>query len=306
MSPITEQRLALLVDREEEIANFCRMLDDVNWMRPIMAISGEGGMGKSSLLFRMMHECSLRKFTKAEIYWTDIYNHDYLGVMRKIRDDVGATRFSNFTALVNYFYADQPIRVEVRVESQGSLAVGEGVTLAPNAQIRQMAGVVFEPGSIVIKDHMETTPRRDLAISDLDRMARLTDEFVRELDAAAAQTRLVVFFDAVEKATEPTRRWLWGGLFEALQQNRLRNTQFVVCGRNRPEIDDRWRQFVDEERLGPLKQQHIGDFLERLHIELPDAERKRVVDTIWVASQGNPLKIANYAGELSRMWKTQN
>jgi hypothetical protein len=252
----------------------------------------------------MTHECSVRKFTKAEVFWTDIYNHDYLAIMRKIRDDLGAEKFSDFTTLVNHFFADQSIKVDLTLPSP--IKIGEGMTMGQGSKVGVMAGVVIEPGAIVIKDQMDTIPRRDLAISDSDRMARVTGEFLLNLNAAAANGRVIVFFDAVEKATELTQKWLWGGLFDALLQGRLDNVQFVICGRNQPTIDDRWRLLVEEGRLAPLKPQDIAEFLDRIRLNLDPISRKAVVDTIWVASQGNPLKIANVAGELARMCKSQN
>src|SRR4051812_12560582 len=103
MTPLLQQRLAQFVDREGELKNFCRMLDDDTYPRPIMILWGDGGMGKTSLLLRMVHECSLRDLTKAEIIWNDTRSHDYVAVMRKIRDDIGARRFIEFTNLVNFF-----------------------------------------------------------------------------------------------------------------------------------------------------------------------------------------------------------
>jgi hypothetical protein len=309
MKSIAEQRLAQLVDREDEMKSFCAMLDDPDWPRPITAIWGEGGIGKSSLLSRMIHECSVRSLAKAEVLWTDIYNYDYLAVMRRVRDGLGADKFSEFTKLVNYFFTDQSIKVNLSVSSP--IKVGEGMTMTRGSKAGVIAGVVFEPGAIVIKDQaikdqMETMPRKDLAISDSDRMARITGQFLQDLNAAAASGRIIIFLDAVEKASELTQKWLWGGLFDALLQGHLDNVQFVICGRNQPAIDDRWRLLVDEERLAPLKPEHIADFLDRLQLNLDVTQRKIAVDTIWVASQGNPLKIANIAGELARMWKNPN
>jgi GTPase SAR1 family protein len=302
MNSIAEQRLSQLVDREGEISNFCKMLDNPDWPKPITLIWGEGGIGKSSLLFRMIHECSARNFVKAEVFWTDIYNHDYLAVMRKIRDDLGADKFSEFTKLVNYFFADQPIKLELTAKAP--ITVGQGMIMAEGATVQQIAGVVIEP-TIVVKDKMETTPRNDLAINDSDRMARITSQFLENLNAVAKAGRVIVFLDAIEKATEMTQKWLWYGLLDSLQHGQLSNVQFVICGRNQPIIDERWRLLVEEERLAPLNQQDISDFLDRLQIHLDAAARKPVVDTIWVASQGNPLKMATYAGELSRMWKNR-
>jgi putative ribosome biogenesis GTPase RsgA len=77
-----ERRLAEFVDREDELRCFCRLLDDGG--RSVMTVCGDGGVGKSSLLARMIHECALRRVRKSEVTWTDTRNHDYLGVMRKI------------------------------------------------------------------------------------------------------------------------------------------------------------------------------------------------------------------------------
>ena len=78
-----ERRLAEFVDREAEMDLFCRMLDTGE--RPVIVVEGEGGVGKSSLLARMVHECALRTLRKSEIVWTDTRRHDYLAVMRKVR-----------------------------------------------------------------------------------------------------------------------------------------------------------------------------------------------------------------------------
>ena len=60
--------------------------------------------------------------------------------------------------------------------------------------------MAYKKGAIVIKDLMLTDPRNDLAIPESDRMARLTDQFVQELNAVASRRRVVIFLDAVEKA----------------------------------------------------------------------------------------------------------
>jgi len=304
MVSIPQQRLALLVNREQEIANFCAMLDDAECLRPVMAVWGGGGMGKSSLLMRMMHECSLRTLTKAEVFWTDIYNHDYLAVMRKIRDDIGAEKFSEFTQTVNYYYRDESIHVDLKVDAGGS--VGEGMVLKENARVGQMANVVFEPGSIVVKDQMETRPRRDLAISDSDRMRRITEQFIKELNAVAAQGRVVIFLDATEKATEVTQRWIWDALLESLRQGQIFGVNFIVSGRQERKLDDKWKLLVDEERLGPLAPKYIGELIDRMQIKVPDESRPLFINMIATLCEGNPLKIANAAGELARMTKNQN
>lgn len=274
------------------MSSFCRMLDDSDWPRPIMVLWGEGGMGKSSLLARMIHECSLRTLCKAEVGWTDTRNHDYLAVMRKIRDDLGAANFAEFTKLVNFFTVPQ-YRLEVVVGTNASTEVAKGATFGPNAQVGFMGGVVVQEGGIVIKDLMLTDPRNDLGISETERMSRLTDQFVQELNAVASKGRIVIFLDAVEKATDTTQRWVWGELFGALREDRLANVCAVVGGRNQPTIDDRWRSLIEEKQLGPLKQEHIVEYLAKRGVDQDAHTRDAVAEAILAYTEGNPFKVAN-------------
>jgi hypothetical protein len=297
MNVIVEQKLARFVDREPEMRSFCRMLDEPEWPRPIMVVWGDGGMGKSALLLRMMHECSLRSLPKAEVLWTDTRNHDYLGVMRKIRDDVGAPQFGEFTKLVNFFTDPQAAqRIELTVNAGGSISVGESATLGAGAQVGMMAGVV-------IKDAMFVATRPDLGISDNERMARLTDQFILELDAAARERTIVVFLDATEKAAELTQRWIWGELLAALRDGRLSNVRFVIGGRNPPAIDEPWRPLIDEKQLGPLSEVHIHEYLQRRGIDANEA----TVAAKWLFgyTRGNPLMVASTVEAVLRAGETE-
>src|SRR6266478_2140375 len=95
-----ERRLAEFVNRKAEMARFCEMLDGHDKL--IMLISGDSGLGKSSLFARMIHECAVRNRKKSEVVWTDTRPHDYMAVMRKIRDDFGSHLFKPFTDLINF------------------------------------------------------------------------------------------------------------------------------------------------------------------------------------------------------------
>jgi hypothetical protein len=305
MASFLQQRLARFVDRESEMSSFCGMLDEGGWPRPILVVWGEGGMGKSSLLMRMIHECSLRALNKAEVGWTDTRNHDYLAVMRKIRDDVGVGDFGEFTKLVNFFTVPQ-YRLEVVVGTNASTEVAKGATFGPNAQVGFMGGVVVQEGGIVIKDLMLTDPRNDLGISEGERMARLTDQFVQELNAAASKGKIVIFLDAIEKATDATQRWVWGELFGALREDRLANVFIVIGGRNQPAIDERWRSLVEERRLGPLKREHIIECLIKRGVDLDAAAQGMAADIILGLTQGNPFNVANAVETLSRSQAQQS
>jgi hypothetical protein len=300
MTPFLQQRLARFVDREGEMRSFCGMLEQKDWPRPIMLIWGEGGMGKSSLLMRMVHECSLRQFGKAEVFWTDTRNHDYVAVMRKIRDDVGAGSFVEFTNLINFFTAPPQHRIEVVVGTKGAISAGSGMELATGASVGTVAGVNVEAGGIVIKDLMLTDPRNDLGISENDRMMRLTDQFINELNVAARTRKVVIFLDAVEKATDLTQRWVWNELLGAVRDDRLANVHFVIGGRQQPVIDDRWRPLIEEKQLGPLKREHIVEYLKKRGLDLDDGEQDLVAETIFAFTDGNPFKVASAVEAFAR------
>jgi AAA ATPase domain len=294
MTAYSEQRLARFVDREGEIRSFCRMLDALDWSRPVMVIWGEGGMGKTSLLLRMMHECSLRSLIKAEVTFSNTRDQNYLEVMRKIRDDVGAIKFGQFTQLVNFFYnnRDAPQRIELVVDAKGTVSVGEGAAIGPGAQVGSMTGVL-------IKDAMFVTARQDLAIPESERVARLTDQFVKELDAAAADRKIVIFLDAIEKAPEATLRWIWEELIGALVHDHLANVRFVIGTRSQPKIEEDWGFLVEQRQLSPLKLEHIQEYMIKRGIDSHEA----IVAARWVlvSTNGSPLKVASIVEEMSRM-----
>ena len=128
-NPLVERRLREFVDRDREMAAFIRML--TSGERPIMVVWGESGIGKTSLLMRMVHECSTRRLRKAEVAWKDTSPHDYLAVMRKIRDDVGAEYFPAFTDLVNFYHeAGYQPKLQLTLAIEGSsISVGENMRL---------------------------------------------------------------------------------------------------------------------------------------------------------------------------------
>jgi hypothetical protein len=97
--------LAAFVDRKAELDRFCDMLESDE--KPVMVVWGEDGIGKSSFIARLIHECSTRQLRKAEVFATPDRFNSYLKIMRKIRDDLGAELFPKFTQMVNYF---SPIR----------------------------------------------------------------------------------------------------------------------------------------------------------------------------------------------------
>src|SRR5207253_10582139 len=108
--------LAAFVDRHLELSRFCEMLESDE--KPIMIVWGDDGIGKSSLLARLIHECASRKLHKSEVFVSKSRFNSYLEILRKIRDDLGPELFPNFTQLVNYIFPGPlqlraPIKIEI-------------------------------------------------------------------------------------------------------------------------------------------------------------------------------------------------
>jgi hypothetical protein len=285
MNPILEQKLARFVDRSAEMENFIRMLEDASWPRPIMIVWGDGGMGKSSLILRMKHECSLREINKAHVEWRELRADDYLAVMRHIRDDIGAGHFAEFTQTVNFFTDPQATqKFELIVNAQGAISVADNVVVKDSGHIGSITGVA-------IRDLMINIPRADLGISDSERMARLTDKFLQDLNLLAAERPVVIFLDALEKATETTRAWVWTELLASVRDGRIGNVKFVIGGRTPPAIDEKWRSLIEEAQLLPLQRDHIREYLIKRNFSSTEVDGAS--EWILAGSSGCPLTVAN-------------
>lgn len=272
-----ERRLAEFVDRKAEMQRFCEMLDGEEKL--IMLISGDSGLGKSSLFARMMHECAVRNRKRAEVVWSDTRPHDYMAVMRKIRDDFISDVFQPFTDLINYYTVPQ---YNLKISGPGSTQVAEGLTVSDHSTVGDIAGVV-------IKDSMLVLPRNDKAIPEAERLAALTDRFLETFATALKNEPLVVFFDTVEKMSEPTHAWVWGELLKAVLDGRLPNVRFVLCGIKHPEIDRDMGQIVEEVELSPLGQADIVEYLELRGIK---EMREQLADMLLATTKGKPFDLA--------------
>jgi hypothetical protein len=285
-----QRQLAEFVNREDEMRCFCRMLEEQD--KTVMVVWGDGGVGKSSLLAKMIHECASRHIPRAEVIWSDTRNHDYLAVMRKLRDDLGPEYFSGFTDLVNFFTVPQ-YDLKISLDGiAGDIRVAEGAQIA-GSKVGDIAG-------IIIKDLMLATPRADMAVPESERMARLTDVFVEELAAVVTQGRgAVVLLDAAEKMSGSTRQWIWEELLGAARDGRLPGVNFVLCGREAPELDRDWRRCVELAQLKPLGREHIITYLGKRGVA--EAAQAAVADMLLITTQGNILQIATHVDTFLEM-----
>jgi hypothetical protein len=289
MNPLLHRRLAEFVDREDEMRRFVAMLECAD--KRIMFVCGDSGLGKSSLVAKMMHECGQRGLRKAEVVWTDTRPHDYLGLMRKIRDDLDPGAFSSFSDLANFFTSNN---YELVIKVEGA----ERVRVAQGAQIQN--SVVGEVAGIVIKDFMINVPRSDMAVPETERMARLTDRFVGDLKGYLARERAVLFLDAVEKMSADTRAWLWEELLTPVRDSALDNLTVVLCGQGRPDLDRDWELCVEVAEVQPLKRADIVEYLAKRGI---GEEHRSELGTMLLAMTGG--RVAEVAKAVDAFLKLQ-
>ena len=277
-----ERRLTEFVDRESEINAFSILIESDE--KPILIVWGDDGIGKSSLLARMIHECAQRKVAKAEVVCTEIRNQHYLDIMRKIRDDIGGDYFQSFNDLVNYL-TEPGYELKIKVESTGSISVGQNMKIGGNSTVNSMAGVI-------IKDSMISMPRSDQAVPESERIIRLSDQFIKNLSDATKDKVLVVFFDGTEKMTDITHNWICEELFRAVTEGRLPNIRFVFCGSKCPMLDRNMKLIVEQTELQPLQLTDIVHYLAKRGVE--EIHRIELAKLLLVTSKGKPSDIATY------------
>ena len=116
----------------------------------------------------------------------------------------------------------------------------------------------------------------------------LTDLFIDGAAAALAEHTAVIFFDATEKMTSETEKWVWSKLIPAACEGRMGNAKFVLCGRRAPQIEDRMLAAAIEVReLQPLTRDYIHAYLQRRGVE---EVLRRVRDPAALVHQGQSLR----------------
>lgn len=272
-----ERRLAEFVDRISELERFKQILS--TYEKPITVIWGESGIGKSLLSICMMRECGERGVRTSQVVWSETRNPDYIAIMRKIRDDIDASKFNKFTDLLNYFTKPN-YNLHLDPENRISVATGariEGTTT------RDIAG-------IIIKDALFVVPRTDISVTEEDQRSMLTDQFIKDLSEVLRSESVVVFFDAVERIFPDAERWLMSEIFQAIVDGRLNNIWFVLCSQKQLDFHADMKIIVDEAKLQPLESPDVIDYLEIRGIK--ESHCLIIAETLLASNNGIPRKLA--------------
>lgn len=282
-----ERLLAQFVDRSAEMALFGQVLDTDTL--PVMVVTAESGMGKTSLMMRMVHECALLKLRKAELEWGSLEVLDYMLVLRKLRDALGVEHFTAFTDLINYYTDDeyQP-RLDININLQGG-----SVQVAGGAQIS--GSTVGDIAGVVLRDNMINVQRRDIAVPDEVRRERLTQRFLQGLTALSAEQKVVLFFNATEKMSDLTHQWLWEQLLKPVVDGALPNVRAVLLGQRPPPEDADLSEFLARVALKPLGADDIDAYIANRaagKIVISDEMRRELAEMLVGATDGQPSRVA--------------
>lgn len=289
MDIIRERRLEAFVDRKAELRAFLEMLETED--RPIMSIWGRSGMGKSSLISRLVKECIRSDVRIVEIDCKRArYKSSYLEIMRSVKEELGVEHFQGFTDLVNHFFTVPDHKIQVNVGTTGGVDVNV-----------QAAGERAVVAGVIIRDSNFVLPRQDITVPEEQRMARLTDRFLADLQPLAQKNLIVFFFDHVDDAMAETRHWIWGELLRAVLTGRLTHCRFVLCGQQPPpsdqEISDMWRA-----ELKPLGFADVAEYLTKQKgLEYSENEFTLVAKWLVASTQGIPVNLVRAAQALGEM-----
>jgi hypothetical protein len=284
MPTILERRVAEFVDRMTEMQGFSGFTESQEKL--ILFIRGPTGMGKSSLLARMRHECGERELPHVAVECREIGLNTYLQIMCKMRDELRRPElFDDFTQLTEHFTAPRQVNLSI-VQTIGTVQTGASVKGSDIGTVNVAGG--------------------EGSVPEAERMVRLTEQFVGCLERAAQGRRLMVLLDDTHKMTSETTLWLWTQLLKSLLENRLATVRFVVAARERPEMDRYMSDIVEEVELKPLAIEDIAEYLKRREVYENDDERRQDVALgLFATTHGNPMSVATAVDSLKVLLRKQ-
>lgn len=275
----------LFVDRQEICANFEAIISGRS-QKQIMLVGAAGGMGKSWLISKFKHDCS-RQSPRIAYTSTDFKDgqlHDFLSIVRTVRDDLGAAHFNRLTQAIN-----EATRYDINIH------------IAPTSSpdVKTEIGDVTESevniaGGNIIRDNFFTLQVPNERIrADIE--ARLFKAFVQDLQEFLTTRTAVFFFDTYEKATETTQTWIENRLLYEIREGTLKNARVVIAGRHIPTMDASWRHCTTRPKLDVLRSEDVRSYLqEKLGLTAQEAD----AETLFRASQGNPQLLGMLADNI--------
>jgi tetratricopeptide (TPR) repeat protein len=304
--PPTDAR-KIFIGREGELLFFVQnilKLEDPT--HNIISISGQGGVGKSTLLARFIDEVHTTDFK--DYCFTAIVDERQItpaSIMGKIADQLQMT--GSFEKALRQ-YKDTLRKLQTEQETMQDMvlrrapdftgAAFEGVPIV-GPILRE--GVKVTTGHFLEKYHTIQVhrdkerledPIDDLTQAFVEELNRLTDtQITRSSLQAKRHRRVILFFDTFEQLAAVATPWL---LDYFLQANISNNVVLVVAGRDpiersTPEGPKRWLPYLDDDIIYPISLDSFTEEETRAYLAkrgITDSER---IATVWQLSGGLPL-----------------
>jgi predicted ATPase len=205
-----DEGVPYFVNRHEIIASFRRMLGGDS-AKQIMLVKADKGMGKTSLINKLKHECSRTRPRTlcTKIDFLDPWLKNFLAVVHLARDDLGAAYFNHTTEVIKR-----------ALEYTINLNVS---TVAPQRVETQFGDVsestVNVSGLSVLNDSYVDL-RLPSGGSRNDIEAQISRAFIDDLKAFLTQQPAVFFFDNYELAPEMSAAGLSGNYWVQCEMER--------------------------------------------------------------------------------------
>ena len=308
------QDVPFLVGRDDQLRFFRdRILKPEDPTHNIVSLSGQGGVGKSTLLQRFIEELHLSEY------------HEYcLSALVNERQTTPASLMEHFAdqlrehghplkkfedALTRYKEAVRRMQVAYRDEHE--LLVRDVVHVVGSAiEEVPFAGGIIHKGATALTDLMLEKGRMQQFLKDVarleDPLADLTGNFVRDLNQLAdalvttsgvcnrRSRRIVLFFDTFEQLASDIAPWL---LDHFLELDVSSNIVLVIAGRDSiesslPDDPKRWLPLLDSDTIHLLSLNVFTEEETRIYLKnrsITDSEQIRQIRQL---SRGLPLYLS--------------
>ena len=272
------------VNRTKQYDFFWKM-SSLETPKRILLVEAPTQMGKTWLVQRLYHECSIKKMPVALFNFHDRRAWDYLTLVRQARDQMGAEPFNALTAVINgvtsvnlQMPSGASGNVDLKVATNGGQISGSSVNVGDVA------------GGNIVKDNFFFI-QNDSAIARQQIELRITDAFISCLTALTQTQSTVLLFDSYEEleANAEADQWLRTNLFTRVRDGKLPNVVVVIAGQTVPQLDDAYSDCKIITRLDLFEEQHVADYLKRRGLDALDA------NTIFSVSKGQPGFLAMLA-----------
>ena len=301
----------LFVGRTNEIAYFIHhILEPEDPHHNILSISGQGGVGKSTLLMRFINEAHATNFK--DYCLTAIVNERQTtpaSIMERLAvqlREAGCPLKKFEEALTRY--KDALRRMQAKRETEKEVFLRETIDIAGTIveELPFVGGVVHKgAGTIadIVLDKEHTRQFLKDAARLEDPIGDLTQAFIKDLNQIAdtpvssgtlgvkRQRRVVLFFDTFEQLATDTVPWLLDHFLEA---DVSMNVVLVVAGRDSiedstPDNLKQWLPYIDNNIIYFVSLNSFTEEETRLYLQergITDTER---ITLFWQLSRGLPL-----------------